>query len=182
MAEEIYSDKTNRRAFLRVLAAFGGALALGRRLEASTDWSKQIGIQLTVVRDEVTKDLDSTLARLAGIGYKVVNPSGFLGVDAKTLRTMFDHHGFVVSQIDSGFSTGPDMEKDLDECQILGVKYAEPIVGRVGPSAGAAGGGGGRVAGTVGSSGSRPRPGKWRSALPRSTTLTGALQKDAVCR
>jgi sugar phosphate isomerase/epimerase len=31
-------------------------------------------------------------------------------------------------QIDLGFSTGPDMESDLEACQILGINYAEPAM------------------------------------------------------
>ena len=123
----------DRRIFLRDVVRCGGALAMGScasRLaaEGSVDWSKQIGIQLTVVRDEMAKDVDSTLAQLAAIGYRFVNPVGFSGFDAKAYRAMLDRHGLSAPQIDLGFSTGADMEADLEACQILGIKYAEPAV------------------------------------------------------
>ncbi len=124
----------DRRRFLRELARYGGgALAIGSyakrlRAEGSADWSKLIGIQLTVVRDEMSKDVESTLAQLAAIGYRFVNPVGFSGLDAKAYRAMLDRHGLSAPQIDLGFSTGASMEEDLEACQILGIKYAEPAV------------------------------------------------------
>ena len=127
--------QTDRRSFLKIAAQCGGgALAIGgfaSRLsaEVSVDWSKLIGIQLVMVRDEMTKDVESTLAQLAAIGYRFVNPVGFSGFDAKAYRAMLDRHGLSAPQIDLGFSMGPGMEEDLEACQILGIKYAEPALG-----------------------------------------------------
>jgi hypothetical protein len=104
-----------------------GSLEAARR-RARVDWSKQIGIQLTVVRDQMLKDVESTLAQLAAIGYRFVNPVGFSGLDAKAYRAMLDRHALSAPQIDLGFSTGAGMEEDLEACQILGIKYAEPAV------------------------------------------------------
>lgn len=156
MAEEIHRDEKDRRTFLKALAGYGGALALGRHVSElqaarATDWSQLIGIQLTVVRDEMAKDVESTLAKLAEIGYKAVNPVGFSGIDAKAYRAMLDRHGLIAPQIDLGFSTGPDMERDLESCQIVGIKYAEPAMGGgrrgAGGPVGAGRGAGGAVAG-----------------------------------
>jgi sugar phosphate isomerase/epimerase len=122
----------DRRTFLKALARCGGgALAIGSfanrlRAEGSVDWSKQIGIQLTVVRDRMLQDVEATLAQLAAMGYRFVNPVGFSGFDAKAYRAMLDRHGLIAPQIDLGFSTGAGMEEDLEACQILGIKYAEP--------------------------------------------------------
>ncbi len=147
-------DKKNQRAekgrrtFLRELARCGGgALAIGSyasrlRAEGSVDWSKLIGIQLIVVRDEMAKDVESTLAQLAAIGYRFVNPVGFSGLDAKAYRAMLDRHGLSAPQIDLGFSTGAGMEEDLEACQILGIKYAEPAVVGTAQRGSARGGGG----------------------------------------
>ena len=107
-----------------------GSYASRLAAENSVDWSKQIGIQLTVVRDEMAKDVEATLAQLAAIGYRFVNPVGFSGFEVKAYRAMLDRHGLSAPQIDLGFSTGPDMESDLEACQILGIKYAEPAMTR----------------------------------------------------
>lgn len=133
MDEKNQRAERDRRRFLKVAARCGGALAVGSLAsklgaDGSVDWSKQIGIQLTVVRDEMAKDVESTLAQLAAIGYKFVNPVGFSGLDPKAYRAMLDRHGLTAPQIDLGFSTGTDMEDDLEACQILGIKYAEPAV------------------------------------------------------
>jgi sugar phosphate isomerase/epimerase len=160
VAEQFHSDERDRRAFLKAMAVYGGTLALGSsvgRLQAapSADWSNVIGIQLTVVRDEMAKDVESTLAKLAEIGYKAVNPVGFTGIDARVYRAMLDRHGLIAPQIDLGFNTGPTMDKDLESCQILGIKYAEPAMGG-GPAGGAGRGAGGRGPGGGGGRGIPP--------------------------
>jgi sugar phosphate isomerase/epimerase len=133
VAEKSHSVDDGRRTFLRDIARYGGALALGNcagRLPAEVpiDWSQQIGIQLTVVRDQMAKEVESTLAQMAAIGYRFVNPVGFSGFDAKAYRAMLDRHGLIAPQIDLGFSIGPNMESDLEACQILGINYAEPAM------------------------------------------------------
>jgi len=135
-----------RRSFLRDVARCSGALAVGSyasrlRAQAPVDWSKQIGIQLTVVRDQMLKDVEATLAQLAAIGYRYVNPVGFSGLDAKAYRAMLDRHGLSSPQIDLGFSTGAGMEEDLEACQILGIKYAEPALSGTAQRGSARGGG-----------------------------------------
>jgi sugar phosphate isomerase/epimerase len=125
--------ESDRRTFLKVVGQCGGALAMGSyasllRAEAPADWSKLIGVQLVMLRDEMAKDVESTLAQVAAIGYRFVNPVGFSGLDAKAYRAMLDRHGLSAPHIDLGFSTGAGMEDDLEACQILGIKYAEPAV------------------------------------------------------
>ena len=128
-----HRTEKDRRTFLKAAVRCGGALAvstLASRLGAqgTVDWSKFIGIQLTVVRDQMLKDVEATLVQLAAIGYRYVNPVGFSGLDAKAYREMLDRHGLSAPQIDLGFSTAAGMEEDLEACQILGIKYAEPAV------------------------------------------------------
>ena len=127
------ADK-NRRTFLRDMASVGGALVLGghpSRAQGAPpiDWSKAVGIQTTVVRDEMAKSVEATMAQLAEIGYRSVALVGFNGLDAKPYRAILDRHGLTAPQIDQGFSIGVDMERDLEACQILGIKYAEPRIG-----------------------------------------------------
>ena len=160
MTEKIHRNEASRRTFLGNAAAYGAALALGSsasKLQAAPamDWTKLIGIQLTVVRDELAKDVEATLAKLAEIGYKAVNPVGFSGLDAKAYRAMLDRHGLVATQMDLAFATGENMEKDLEALQILGIKFAEPAMANVdrvyapgvAPAGRGPGGAGGRGAG-----------------------------------
>ncbi len=134
MSDQIFVDTKTRRFFLKEVAVYGGAIAVGThastlgisRVEAAgaDDSSVLIGIQLGAIRDEMTKDPDAALGKLAEIGYKAFAPIGFSGIDPKKYRAMLDSHGLIASNIDSAVSTGPDMEKDLEGCQIMGVKYA----------------------------------------------------------
>src|ERR1700722_20194633 len=149
MSDGFFANSKNRRAFLKDIALYSGALTLGSYANkfansavaaaSPDDWSNQIGIQLTVVRDEVAKDFDSALAKIAEIGYKAVEPVGFSGIDATKYRAMLDSHGLIAPSMDQAFSTGADMEKDMASCQTIGLKYAEP-----GNTPGGRGAGGGR--------------------------------------
>ena len=149
-----------------------GTYASRLSAQAPVDWSKQIGIQLTVVRDEMLKDVESTLAQLAAIGYRFVNPVGFSGLDAKAYRAMLDRHGLIAPQIDLGFSTGPGMEDDLEACQILGIKYAEPAVVGTAQRGNARGGG-------ATDPYRRPAAGAFRPATPPQQTEDEAKRAAA---
>src|SRR5579863_6562825 len=137
MNDTFLGEREDRRSFLKEAALYGSVLTLGGyaskfgnfpvEAESPADWAGQIGIQITVLRAETAKDFDGTLAKLAEIGYKTWGPVGFSGMDPKQYRAMLDSHGLSAPWIDQGFSTGPDMEKDLEACQILGIKYAEPV-------------------------------------------------------
>ena len=74
---------TTRRDFLATLAAAMAASKLGhvRSLAAATlpDRLPRIGIQLYTVRSLASKDLEGTLAALAGIGYNEVEFAGYFG-------------------------------------------------------------------------------------------------------
>lgn len=192
MSEREPRTGQDRRTFLKA-AAGCGALALSGvasrlRAESSVDWSKQIGIQLVMLRDEMAKDVESTLAQVAAIGYRFVNPVGFSGFDAKAYRAILDRHGLSAPHIDLGFSTGPGMEEDLEACQILGSKYAEPAMSgsaQRGPPAAAA-----RPTLTGGRAQPRSgvprrlrrRPRRRRSAPRRSTTLTAKRPANSASR
>ena len=53
----------------------------------------KIGIQLYTVRDELAKNAEATLARLAGIGFKEVEFAGYPEGTAQSLRKMLGRHG-----------------------------------------------------------------------------------------
>ncbi len=122
----------NRRTFL---AASGAGLLMA---QTSTDWKKQMGLELYTVRDLLPKDYEGTLAKVAEIGYKEVEPAtNYAGMEPKQFRAMLDKFGLSAPSTHVGATEGPDLEKQLAGFQIMGIKYTE-IRG------GAAGGGGGR--------------------------------------
>jgi len=119
---------TTRRTFL---AASGAALLLadqGRELMAQTapDWKKQIGLELYTVRDLLPKDYEGTLAKVAEMGYKEVEPATDYGdMDPKAFRAMLDRFGLSAPSTHVGATDGPDLEKQLEGFQIMGIRYTE---------------------------------------------------------
>ncbi len=102
-----------------------------------------MGLELFTVRDVLAIDFEGTLAKVAEIGYKEVEPaSGYNNMSPKDFRALLDRHGLSAPSTHSaGATEGPDMEKQLEGLQIMGIKYA----GISAPSApGGAGGRGGR--------------------------------------
>ena len=130
--------KTDRRTFLQRLAVGSGALALSSNILDAADWKKQLGLELYTVRDLIDKDLEGTLAKVAEIGYKEVEPTTYGTLDPKQFRAALDRYGLSAPSTHAGAAEGPDLEKQLEGFQIMGIQYAE-----------IRGGGGGRGAGGV---------------------------------
>ena len=122
---------------------------------AAADWKRQPGLELYTVRDLTAKDYEGTLAKVAEIGYKEVEPATDYGrMEPKQFRAMLDRYGLSAPSTHVGATAGPDLEKQLEGFQIMGIRYTEvrnaPAGGRSGaPGAGrgagfGAGGGRGR--------------------------------------
>lgn len=139
---------SNRRAFLRQAAACAGAALLAGKLKADTpDWTKQPGLEMFTVRDVLAKDYEGTIAKVAAMGYKEIEPaSGYGGLDPKQFRAMLDRYGLSMPSTHSGASEGPDLEKTLEGFQIMGIKYTEISAPRPAGGRGRGGPGGGGVA------------------------------------
>jgi len=138
---------THRRSFLKQLAATAGAATLSDLMaQSGPDWKKQIGLELYTVRDILPKDYEGTLARVAEIGYKEVEPADpYNKLEPKQYRALLDRYGLSMPSTHSGAVDGPDLEKQLEGFQIMGLKYTEVRGGGNGGGGGraAAGGGGG---------------------------------------
>jgi sugar phosphate isomerase/epimerase len=128
---------SDRRVFLKGIA---GALALANTVEGvSPDWRKQVGLELFTVRDLTQKDYQGTLEKVAEIGYKEVEPAGgYGGLSPKDFRALLDRLGLAMPSTHSAAREGPDLEKELEGFQVMGLKYIE------------IGGGGGRGRGAAG--------------------------------
>ena len=112
-------------AFARTAGAAGLAPALQGAASASAlaAWGKQVGLELFTVRDQIQKDQAGTLAKIAAIGYKEVEPVGFGGLDPKAYRALLDQNGLTAPSTHTTVSPGPDLEKTLEGYQIIGIKY-----------------------------------------------------------
>lgn len=118
------------------------ALPAARMLAA--DWKKQPGLELYTVRDLTGKDYEGTVAKVAEIGYKEVEPATDYGkMEPKQFRAMLDRYGLTAPTTHVGATEGPGLEKQLEGFQIMGIQYTEvrgaPQGGRGGqaPAAGA---------------------------------------------
>ena len=149
------TDKTRRDFLSELLACGAGAAALnfaGVTVAAQPrpDWKSQIGLQLYTVRDLLTEGsrFDGVLTKVAAIGFKEVEPTGYGNIAPKEFRAMLDRHGLRMPSTHAGLrGTAAEMEKQLEGLQIMGAKYstvaaeAAPGAARGGGAAGAAGGG-----------------------------------------
>lgn len=93
--------------------------------QTSPDWRKQAGLELYTVRDLMAKDFEGTLAKVAEIGYKEVEPVNYGGLDAKQFRALLDRYKLTAPSTHTSANEGPDLEKELEEHQIMGFKYTQ---------------------------------------------------------
>lgn len=115
----------DRRTFLTDVAA--GSIALwATGLAQAADWKNQIGLELFTVRNLTQKDYEGTLAKVAEIGYKEIEPaSDYAGMEPKAFRAMLDRLGLSMPSTHVGATEGPELEKQLEGFQIMGIRYTE---------------------------------------------------------
>lgn len=89
----------------------------------ASDWSAQMGLELYTVRDRMAKDAAGTLAQVAALGYKEVEPDDYSGLDPKAYRALLDKNGLTAPSTHANLYPGPNLEKTLEGFQILGHKY-----------------------------------------------------------
>jgi sugar phosphate isomerase/epimerase len=153
----------DRRSFLKELAVSSGAVMLAGRVEelmaAQIDpkWKNQIGIELFTLRDALNKDYEGSLAKLAKIGYKEVEPADpYNNMEPKQYRALLDKYGLKMYSTHSGATDGAGLEKELEGQALMGIKYTDVRAGGGMMPGGAPGGGGDRgAAGAAGRGGDR---------------------------
>ncbi|MEO7145465.1 MAG: sugar phosphate isomerase/epimerase, partial [Bryobacteraceae bacterium] len=118
----------NRRTFFKEAAAYaGGFFALGgtAACAASRDWKNHIGLELYTVRNLTAKDYPGTLAKVAAIGYKEVEPVDYGGMTPEQYRAMLDRLGLTAPSTHAGAAEGPGLEKELEGFRVMGIEYTE---------------------------------------------------------
>ena len=111
-----------RRDFLKTS---GALLAGGGILHAAPDWKNQVGLELFTVRDLLAKDFEGTLARVAEIGYREVEPVGYNNLDPKAFRALLDKYKLTAPSTHAGATAGPGLEKELEGHRTMGILYTE---------------------------------------------------------
>jgi sugar phosphate isomerase/epimerase len=162
----------NRRSFLRSLAGMAGAIAAGDASACARQRRPQVlagavaatiadslGVQLYTVREEMQRDMPSTLARVAEIGYREVEFAGYFGrspaeirdlLERNQLRAPSTHVGYGelnkdwqallqnAAQIGHEFVTIPSLP-DTERASIAGLKRIAAAFNRGGAEAKSAG-------------------------------------------
>ena len=127
----------SRRKLLTAVAlgAAGAALAPIASAASERPFFKRvnlpIGLELYTVAKEVTADLDGTFARIAQIGFRQVEVSGYYGHTPAELRAACDRHGLACHSMHAqgqpvrvpGEATFTDLSKLIDDAKILGVQH-----------------------------------------------------------
>jgi sugar phosphate isomerase/epimerase len=96
-----------------------GALTGSRRL-------KKVGIQLYTLRDDARRDLEGTLANIAGAGYKEVELLGSMnnfGMAPDRLRAVLDRNGLTAPSTHIETNAFDDLDRYIDAGKVLGHQY-----------------------------------------------------------
>src|SRR5690349_7122063 len=124
--------KRTRREFLRDAAAFGAGAwvvsACGSAAKAGAMQSANAvvtrpsldnaGIQLFTVRDRLGPRFEETLAALAAIGYREVEPFTYNDWTPEQIRGMLDRTGIRAPSTHVELRPGPDLERTLAGFQL----------------------------------------------------------------
>lgn len=141
MTRRIEQGGRDRRTFLKEMTALSGASILGGSLgelmaQVAPNWKNQIGMELFTVGDLLRKDYEGTLAQLAKIGYKEVEPADpYNKMEPKQYKELLDKYGLKMYSTHSGAADGPGLEKQLEGQALMGIKYTDVTPPRAAPGA-----------------------------------------------
>ena len=91
-------------------------------------WASRIGLELYTVRDLMATDYEGMLEKVAGIGYKEIEPAnGYNNHVAEGIsRVARSARAVTMPSTHSGASgAGVELEKQLEGFQMMGIKYTE---------------------------------------------------------
>ena len=158
MTPDRFSDRQDRRTFLKTVAASGAAFAVVGcatggsnttpvRIPSTTTaagipagLSDRIGVQLYSVRDRMEKDFVGTLEGVAKIGFKEVEFAGYYNQSPEAVRSLLDRLGL---RAPSSHIPLADISKDIPgqvkAAKTIGLEYLtvpalfQPLMGKVTP-------------------------------------------------
>ncbi len=82
-----------------------------------------IALQLYTVRDELQRDFEATIRRVASFGYGAVETAGEFGGDVKAAKALFNSLGLSVSSAHSPLPLGENKNAIFDTIGTLGCQY-----------------------------------------------------------
>ena len=114
----------DRREFIGTM----GAVAVGAMLPAckpavSATRLSKIGVQLYSVRTLMEKDVEGTLAGVAGAGYTEVEFAGYFNKTPAEIKAMLDRHGLVAPSVHAGNIAPDAWAQSLDAAHVIGHQF-----------------------------------------------------------
>jgi sugar phosphate isomerase/epimerase len=128
MTNSYDSGGRDRRQFLKDVALGGACLVGGTSVLAASQiapqWKHQIGLELYTVRELLKKDYEGTLAKVAAIGYKEVEPADpYNNMQPEQYKALLDKYHFKMYSTHADATDGPGLEKELEGQAKMGLKY-----------------------------------------------------------
>jgi sugar phosphate isomerase/epimerase len=119
---------TSRRDFTKtlgatVLAYAFPSIAPSRQPLAPSRRLNNVGLQLYTVRNEMKKDVEATIARVAASGYTEVEFAGYFDKAPADIRSMLDHHGLTAPSVHVGSTEPAAWQAALDAAHVIGHRY-----------------------------------------------------------
>ena len=117
----------DRRDFVKAagataLGAWAPALAPSPESRAPRKL-RRIGVQLYTVRDEMKKNLEGTIAKVAQIGYNEVEFAGYFEKTPAEVRAILDRHGLSSPSVHTGLLPADQWRAALDAAKVIGHRY-----------------------------------------------------------
>lgn len=118
---------TSRRTFLKdSLGAFVCAATMEHTLAMQAEnLTVPLGLELYSVREQLSKDYDSTLNRVASLGYREVEAAGFFGHTASQVKQAMQSAG--LSCVSALYNSYAQLDSNLTEilrfAEVLGLKF-----------------------------------------------------------
>ena len=114
----------DRREFVGTMGALAaGAVLPACRTARATSRIAKIGLQLYTVRDLMKKDVEGTLAAVAGAGYTEVEFAGYFDKTPAEIRAMLDRHGLTSPSLHTGDLAPDAWAKAVDAAHVIGHEY-----------------------------------------------------------
>ncbi|NOY76146.1 MAG: sugar phosphate isomerase/epimerase [Kiritimatiellaeota bacterium] len=95
-----------------------------------SEFKKEVSVQLYSVRAELEKDYEEIIRRIAGFGYKFVEPAGFPGCTLEKAAALYDELGIKALSMHGALPVGDDVNQAIETAKALGAEY---IVSGKGP-------------------------------------------------
>ena len=117
----------NRRTFLGTAATVAAATLVNHSMSwaAADHHIEKLGVQLYTVRDEMKKDFEGTIAKVASIGYTEVEFAGYFRHTPQQVRAVLDKNGLTSPSchVDYKVLVPDQWPSQLESAKIIGQSY-----------------------------------------------------------